>query len=621
MLWVSAYLGTLSALPFVAIALFAICGPILATEFHVALVLMVLSLLSYATWLLPPIYLRGTKEKLPLVTDEQFGQRIKSLSEKMQIPTPSVRLWPSTSAHQQGLAYVGTLQAPQLVVTDGIFHRLRSDECDAVVAHELAHIANGSMYALAALFPIACAVTTAFTFLLPISIAIPLGFLFYAGIRRMFSRSIELDCDHRAAKVAGFRAMASALTKIHAVHPISDTGVLSLLIYATATHPPLVTRIAALCMAAPSHDRPEPAPSPALVRAHHRAAVDAALVWMTAILVTLLALDYVSSDWWLAIPLWVVGLMPQILITVASQKHLRNKSQRSGQRVAFLKLFAIGIPIGLLILGITDYFDSIPQPSEDTPIYLVGTLLAVNGLAIGGWQLSFRKWRKLHHDVAVAVQLHHFQRVIELCAASPDIIRRSHQLRYTQAVAEAVCGNRQTAINSLDQLWRDNPRIPMTALALGEILLDSNLAERAIEVVTGAGRIIPRDVDVPLLEGRALRRLGRNDEAQQACDRAMSLDPKNGCVHALAAALELDRNEVDRVKQQIDRALELSPGDPYVMIVRAEIAVKTEGREQAHETVAQAIETVRSNPLVFLNEEINRLEAAIGEYSSKTASA
>ena len=45
-------------------------------------------------------------------------------------------------------AFAGGLPAPSLAVTDGILHRLSASERDAIIGHELAHVANRSLWVL-----------------------------------------------------------------------------------------------------------------------------------------------------------------------------------------------------------------------------------------------------------------------------------------------------------------------------------------------------------------------------------------------------------------------------------------------------------------------------------------
>ena len=106
----------------------------------------------------------------------------------MHISVPLLRLFHSMSGSQQIMAYVGTLQAPQIVVTDGCLNRLPSDECDAIVAHELAHIANGSLFIFVSVLPVAGALTTAIAFSLPLSVAAIFGYALVTGFYRFVSR-------------------------------------------------------------------------------------------------------------------------------------------------------------------------------------------------------------------------------------------------------------------------------------------------------------------------------------------------------------------------------------------------------------------------------------------------
>ena len=223
LLWVSSYLGALGALPAMIIAFFAFRGPISWEQWYIVSVSTLLNLVGI-TWALLPVVLRSTRQKLPDVTDERLLSRMESLAERMKVSTPLVRLWPPITGSKMVTAFAGTLQAPQLVVIDGTIHRLESDECDFILAHELAHIANGSLFILAAIIPIGCAVTTAVTFVLPLSIAIPFGFVFTGGLRRLVGRSVEFDCDHRAAKVTGFRIASSCADKTSCRSYVSEFG-------------------------------------------------------------------------------------------------------------------------------------------------------------------------------------------------------------------------------------------------------------------------------------------------------------------------------------------------------------------------------------------------------------
>jgi Zn-dependent protease with chaperone function/Flp pilus assembly protein TadD len=615
LLGVCASLAAIGALPAIAVAAFASRGSIPVDQCLVAAVSTILSLFCLPSFLRPPVRLRGTKEKLPLVTDDRLLARVTALSTKMGVPVPLVRLWPSISGSQQALAFVGTLQAPQLVVTDGILQRLETAESDAIIAHELGHVANGSIWLLATVIPVSCAVMTAATAVLPVSLALPFGIAFLVGLRRLVNRPAEFDCDYRAAQAIGFRATASALAKIHAVNPIPNSGLLSLLVFATATHPPRVARLAALYAAAQHDERPEAASDDGAVRKYRRAAGGALAVWAVVLCGTWLAAFRGRLDAWLAIPLWIVAIGPLGLLLVSLRKRVSRARRRMGRRWSIKSQLAISAAIGVAVFfALCAVHDRGTNSSENGAPGLAFLVPIVSALALCGlcvWLISTRHRRALTHKIAIALQVHDFRRALELCLASPKIVCRAHVLRYQQAIAEAVCGRRAEAIAALERLWRDKPRFPLTALGLGELLLDADRPQRTIEVAASVARQLPHDPAVPVLEARALRRLGQVDEAQAACDRALAIDPDDGCVNALAAAIALDRGENQRAQALIARALELAPGEVYLLVVRAEIALQNEPVEQARIAVERAVGAVRANPLVFLQAEISRLETAL----------
>jgi tetratricopeptide (TPR) repeat protein len=317
-------------------------------------------------------------------------------------------------------------------------------------------------------------------------------------------------------------------------------------------------------------------------------------------------------------PLWVVGLGPLALLILALQKQLSLTRQRMGQRLSMRLLVVFGAVLGAILITVLVVIlvlveeDSTANSSRK-PFDFVSIVTAVMFCFLCLSLLVTRKKRKLLREVAIALQVHDFRRALELCAAAPKVVRRAHLLRYQQAIAHAVSGNREAAIALLERLWSDKPRFPLSALALGELLLDTDRAERAAEIAKSVAPRLRRDPAPPLLEARGMRRLGRIDEAQAACDRALAIDPDNGSVNAVAAALALDRGETERAQALMERALELAPGDAYLLVVRAEIALQGDADEQARLAVSLAVEAIRANPLVFLQVETKRLESALAE--------
>jgi Zn-dependent protease with chaperone function len=172
--------------------------------------------LSIAAWIgvipicKPPLLRLESDQPLPLVTDADFLSRMAELAARMKLRLPTIRVLRSSSAEQQAMAWAGGLPQPSLVVSDGILHRIDPLERDATLAHEMAHIVNGSLWVYAAFFPLACTIgvvalacrVNTWMWIVPAA---------YVGVWRILSRRIEYDCDLRAARAIGFPETANAL--------------------------------------------------------------------------------------------------------------------------------------------------------------------------------------------------------------------------------------------------------------------------------------------------------------------------------------------------------------------------------------------------------------------------
>jgi Flp pilus assembly protein TadD len=468
---------------------------------------------------------------------------------------------------------------------------------------------------LAAVFPISCTVMTAVTDRLPGPLALLFGMAFFVGLKRIVSRPIELNCDYLAARAVGFRATSSALAKIHAVHPISNSGLLALLLYAAASHPSRDARLAALYDASPAEDRPTHRVNLPMVQTSGRVAYGALIVWILVLTATFVLAGRDRVEPWLAALLLITACSPFALLLMGIRKQVRRQSRRMGRRWGLLSKVVggtIGGSVAILLftmIGVTvaNRFE-IEVVDPTVVIAVVSCAVVLVSMMIN---LVNGAQRKLQQAVNVALQLHDFARARELCLASPQIVSKSHMLRYQLAIADAVCGNRQAAMESLEQLWQDKPHFPLPALALAELQLDANEAERTVELARTVERLLPHDTTVALLEGRALRRLGLTEESQITCHTAQAMEPEDGSLRALAAGLELDLGQFDQSRRLIEQALEQVPGDAYALVIRAEIEIATAPLESAQQAVSEAKDAIHTNPLIFLQFEVNRLQTLL----------
>lgn len=617
----SAYLAGLSVLPLALAAMSSRWQSNASWDdtVLVATAMSVISALYSLLWFGVPYWMLGAKAFPPPLTDADFLARLTELAARMKLRVPFVRICHSISSSQMALAFVSTLHAPQVVVTDGCLHRLTKPECDAILAHELGHIANGSMWWLAAVMPLGCLTATAGTLFLPPLLAIPYGMAAYVGLSRLVMRAFEIDCDRRAGRAIGFRATVSALAKIHAAHRLSNSGIISLLCYATASHPSRDVRLWSLKSAAPVDDVPDVEINPAIVRRHRSASVIAFLIWMAVMATTfIVSVAYPARLPKLVWLLYLTALLPMILLTLAQRKFMaqqrRLREPRSWRRVAGITLLAgafvtLYVTVRFFAVGLDR--DMGPYPANPLSSILLDLVLLLFILTTFLTVLiGPRKRRRLRQAVTAAMQNHEFERALELGAAQPRVVARDHILQHNLALAEAICGRREQAIAKFENVWRVRPRFPPTNLALCELYLEAGKPELTLKLAEAAAEWF-KDPSVHVLAARALRRLGRLDDATAACRKAEVHDPGDGLSRAFSAVLALERGDQPGAQQLIREAEELSPGDTFVQLCEAEIALKTESPEQARETVERTLAAAEANPYLFMRPEVSRLRESL----------
>ena len=202
-------------------------------------------------------------------------ETIARLTRQANLPMPEVGIYesPEVNAFATGPSKSRSLVA----VSSGLLRSMRQDEVEGVLAHEVAHIANGDMVTMTLLQGVlnafvmflARVIGYALTrsgdsrnnngggsyYLIVIVLQIVLGVL--AGlIVNWFSRYREFRADHGGATLAGRERMIGALRRLQANQELVDTQHQALATMKInggrsvaklfSTHPPLEERIAAL---------------------------------------------------------------------------------------------------------------------------------------------------------------------------------------------------------------------------------------------------------------------------------------------------------------------------------------------------------------------------------------
>ena len=200
---------------------------------------------------------------------------VARLTQQANLPMPEVGVYESGEVNAFA---TGPSKSRSLVaVSSGLLRAMRHEEVEGVLAHEVAHIANGDMVTMTLLQGVINAFVMFFARIIAFAIAnrgnsrddrsggvnyfvvfaleIVLGIL-GSLITAWFSRQREFRADHGGATLAGRDRMLGALRRLAANRELVDTqhqalatlkisGAKSWMVF-FSTHPPLETRIAAL---------------------------------------------------------------------------------------------------------------------------------------------------------------------------------------------------------------------------------------------------------------------------------------------------------------------------------------------------------------------------------------
>ena len=201
-------------------------------------------------------------------------ETVARLTRQADLPMPEVGFY--TSQEVNAFATGPSKRRSLVAVSSGLMQSMRRDEVEGVLAHEVAHIANGDMVTMTLLQGVINAFVMFFArviasvlmrsgdsrhtsggtyFLVVIVLQIVLGIL-GSLVVNWFSRHREFRADHGGAALAGRERMLGALRRLAANHERVDTGqqaLATMKINGThgwaalfSTHPPLADRIAAL---------------------------------------------------------------------------------------------------------------------------------------------------------------------------------------------------------------------------------------------------------------------------------------------------------------------------------------------------------------------------------------
>ncbi len=620
---VIALLWTLPVALFVTMALLDVGQPPGSIWFVVVLLLSALM-----AWLMmsPPNINYVGKEPLPLCEDSNLVGRIRHLAEALHVRVPRVRVQTAVGSIKDGVAaFVGGLAPFSVVVYDTVLQRLRTDEQDAVIGHELAHVANRSIRVYVSLFPLAACCGVAISFLSGGYAGFVSAIALRGGVFRAVSRWFEYDCDRRSALVTSPDAMARSLRRIHVGHALGRPSLMASLALSCSTHPSLDERVAALARLKTQAGGVTVPFDPRRVQLCRFLSWGFGMVWLLTV-PTAIGWITMTGQSLIAVQfLHLAILTPIILLVIALRRPARINRRRVSGRWRWSRLtrrqrtfWIAGAVCMLSFVGDTTiaavFRDEVSAGPAVGIAALVLSVSLVGSIAVLFWMLTIggvasSKVPKLMREIGAALQRSDYEGVVKIAADNYKVIETDRLMMHNSSISLLATGHQDKAVELLEKLHRDHPWLPVTAITLIDVYLDQAEYERALDMAEGIRPELDPGDPLPLIQsGRALRGLGRFDDAAAVCKHAGEMAPDETSVFALQAMLALDRGDREEADRQIELGESLLPAEPLLQIARAEREVLDADADALANELCELRRTISQQPLLLLNRSVEGLE-------------
>lgn len=599
--WVAALLAAVCLLPLIGSTLWGLLHDPTPEQLIVLSMGTFMSVVFCLQFLQPPIQIQG-QQSLPLVENPEFLDRVARLSEVIGVVPPRVRLWPSTTDSQQALAFAGCLSAPQLVVTDGILNRLSTAESDAILAHELGHIANHTLWFFAPLMSLAataaCLVSES-----GIWVALGLGMLVFVGLRRISSRPLEFDCDRRAAQAVSPQAMIIALEKIHVLHPLQGENWLSELCFATSTHPSLNSRTA--CLKRFANNPLSDGECQALIRSQ-RLGWLAVGAWICAIVGGLFVLYRWPEMTHAVSMIWIgLALVPLLLLLQGTRKVRQMHARRLVTTGSSRGKWIFGALIALCAVGIflpLEYFADWPF----SPLVSV-TSICLMVITVGIALMRLTRRSRLQHNILTDFTLGKYENVVQTFDSAPRWFQRNPAYENTTAIALALTDRRAEALHRLEQLELREPQFPAGLMTLIALDYDDGKDARAEGLAARLTELLPDDPVGPFRQVLSLVRMGQLDRARDVVTAARSRIPTAPLLNLAEAAVAIADNQQEKARELLELSERQLPGDCHLAVLWVEYFLRQGNIPDALGALERLDSMARSNRLAFLDGTLFRL--------------
>ncbi|MBT5020213.1 MAG: M48 family metalloprotease [Planctomicrobium sp.] len=567
-------------------------------------------------YLSPPVRIKGSDDALNEYTEPLFLSRLEEMCAKLGIRVPVVRLLNSAGGAMGIQAFAGGLPAPSLVVSDGVIHRLSEKEADAIVGHELGHIANNSLWWFPFTISLAWTIAVFGSIWLGFWNSLLFGFAVQAGLSRIVSRHFEYDSDHKAAAVAGFTATITALDKIHISSVVNNKGWLSFLAYSMATHPSHEERLQSLYQRAPLEDRPVVNWSVAAAKRRKIGASIACVVWILLLTGSFL-LPQSDLGYFLRSLLFIsIGLTPTILINKAIRKDVKSELKRRQFKTKSKPnwvIFSITVIVMLTLFFVLDQVENQAlHNSMGEMIWIIFGLPVVVGVILVVWGI-WRGSKSPQAKIRLAIHQRRWTDAVESGMESAEKIKSDAPLRHDLNLALWMTGEQEQSIEAMQQLRNDFPDFKHPWLIEALMHLESGGTSRALELIDEVRDDLQGDVSVHGIAARCYRQLGQLEKMESEAAAIQEIMPDAAAVSAFRCAITIDQQELTAAREYWKSADSLAPGDAYITLLKAELELLEGNPTEAFTALEDAKRLINATPFAFLGTELRSIEQQMQE--------
>ena len=598
-------------------------------------------------YMLPPTRWIGSREAMPQIDDVEFQNRLEGIAEKLGIKTPVVRLIPSAGGTMGLHGFAGGLPKPSLVLSDGIMLRFKEQETDAIVAHELAHLANRSLYYYPAVVCLCWTLGTLTSMSYTFLVAMLYSLAIYMGLGRAVSRYFEYDSDLRAARAVGHGITISALDKIHHGSPLSNSGWASYLAYSMATHPSHEERLSAIARDASMDERWDVTWSESQARRRRLGARTMAVVWLFILISTFMLPPNAVGGAVRAILLLSIVSAPMVTLRRAIRRDIRSEMNRmrpQRERTQWrLLLLLVGCVSFIAILAAireaaeteTNVRTGFDSTASSVVIDRVEGESEVGGDRSPPFRIQ-REWDDLNSSEWAALALFIFAVFIVIGMVSAGRTPQAkirlaiHQRRWAEAMELGrkyvkklkkdpasrhdlayppwMLGDQQGAIDRLECLKKDFPEFIQVWLTQALMHMERDEIEKALQLAEEVRGDLKNDIGPIGICARCYRLLGRIDNVEQQLTEMERLMPEVASVPALKCAIAIDLGDGEAALEHWRQADKLSPGDAFLYLLRSELELLFGNRTECEVWLEEARKLIQATHFFNLGAELRLVE-------------